>query len=177
MNDIKMGMLCYCCCSFIKACLTLLDPMNCSMSGSSIFHQVSKFVHIHVTSPIKIALSLSSISLFLHGFPLSSEQTNLLSCFQDLKCSLKVTGAFCSITQAVKLQVQILPGRQLLPEIRHTKGSRTWWLGCHILLPTFLLLDKQFSGLSLLKTLIYNIQLHHSYTTWSINDQKWEAHL
>ena len=35
-------------CSVTKLCLTLCDPMDCSMPGSSVLHYLLKFVQIHV---------------------------------------------------------------------------------------------------------------------------------
>ena len=37
-----------CCCSVAKFCLTLWNPMDCSMPGSSVFYYVPEFAQIHV---------------------------------------------------------------------------------------------------------------------------------
>ena len=37
-----------CCCSDVKSCLTLCDPMGCSMPGSPAFHYFLKFAQICV---------------------------------------------------------------------------------------------------------------------------------
>ena len=37
-----------CCCSVAKSCLTLCDPMNCSMPGFPIFHYLPEFARTHV---------------------------------------------------------------------------------------------------------------------------------
>ena len=37
-----------CCCSFTKSCLTLWDPMDCSMSGFPVLHYLLEFVQTHV---------------------------------------------------------------------------------------------------------------------------------
>ena len=37
-----------CCCSVTQSCPTLCDPMDCSMSGSSVLHYLLKFAQIHV---------------------------------------------------------------------------------------------------------------------------------
>ena len=37
-----------CCCSVAKLCLTLCDPMNCSMPGSSVLFYLLEFAQIHV---------------------------------------------------------------------------------------------------------------------------------
>ena len=36
------------CCSVAKECLTLCDPMDSSMPGSSVFHYLLEFAQIHV---------------------------------------------------------------------------------------------------------------------------------
>ena len=36
-----------CCCLIAKSCLTLCDPMDCSMPGFSVFHYLPKFPQIH----------------------------------------------------------------------------------------------------------------------------------
>ena len=40
--------LCHCCCSVTKLCLTLCDPMNCCLPASSVLHYFPEFAHIHV---------------------------------------------------------------------------------------------------------------------------------
>ena len=37
-----------CCCSVAKSCLTLCDPMDCSMPGSSVLHYLSEFAQTQV---------------------------------------------------------------------------------------------------------------------------------
>ena len=37
-----------CCCSVAKLCLTLCDPMNCNMPGSSVLFYLLEFAQIHV---------------------------------------------------------------------------------------------------------------------------------
>ena len=37
-----------CCCSVAKSCLTLCDPMDCSMPGSSVLHYLLVFAQVHV---------------------------------------------------------------------------------------------------------------------------------
>ena len=40
---------CYCCCcSVAKLCLTLCNPMDCSMPGSPVLHWILEFAQIHV---------------------------------------------------------------------------------------------------------------------------------
>ena len=38
----------YCCCSITQLCLTLSDPMDCSMSGFPVLHHLPEFAQIHV---------------------------------------------------------------------------------------------------------------------------------
>ena len=40
--------LCCCYCSVTKSCLTLFDPMDCSMPGSSLLHYLPEFAQTHV---------------------------------------------------------------------------------------------------------------------------------
>ena len=54
--------LCYCYCSVIKSCLTLCDPMNCSMSGFLVLYYLPEFAqtHVHwVSDAIKLSHPLS----------------------------------------------------------------------------------------------------------------------
>ena len=37
-----------CCISVVKSCLTLFDPMGCSMPGFSVLHHLPEFAQIHV---------------------------------------------------------------------------------------------------------------------------------
>ena len=37
-----------CCCSFAKLCLTLWDPVDCSISGFLVVHRVLEFAQVHV---------------------------------------------------------------------------------------------------------------------------------
>ena len=38
----------FCCCSVTKSCLTLCDPMDCSMAGFPVLHYLPEFVQIHI---------------------------------------------------------------------------------------------------------------------------------
>ena len=38
----------YCCCSVAQSCLTLCDPIACSMPGSSVFYYLLEFAHTHI---------------------------------------------------------------------------------------------------------------------------------
>ena len=53
-----------CCCSVTKSCLTLCDPVDCSMPGSSILHCLLEFAHIDVHGSVML-----SDHLFLHWPP------------------------------------------------------------------------------------------------------------
>ena len=37
-----------CCCSVVKSCPTLCDPMDCSTPGSSVLYHLLAFAQIHV---------------------------------------------------------------------------------------------------------------------------------
>ena len=50
------------CCSVTQLCLTLSDPMDCSVSGSSVLHYLLKFAQIHVQDAIQPSCPLSSLS-------------------------------------------------------------------------------------------------------------------
>ena len=39
---------CFCCCSVTQLCLTLCDPMNCSMPGLPVHRQLPQFTQTHV---------------------------------------------------------------------------------------------------------------------------------
>ena len=47
LSPVKGGC-CYCSCSVAKACLTLCDPVDCSIQGSSVFHCLPAFAQIRV---------------------------------------------------------------------------------------------------------------------------------
>ena len=38
----------YCCCSVIKLCLTLCDPMDCNTPGCHVLHYLLEFAQVHV---------------------------------------------------------------------------------------------------------------------------------
>ena len=46
-NSISLSRICSCF-SVAQLCLTLHDPMDCSMPGSSVLHHLLEFVQIHV---------------------------------------------------------------------------------------------------------------------------------
>ena len=43
-------LLSFCCCSLTKLCLTLCDPMECSMPGHPVHHQLPELAQTHVQS-------------------------------------------------------------------------------------------------------------------------------
>ena len=46
-GQIKL-LLCFCCsCSVANSCLTLCDPMNCSIPGLPVLHHLPEFAQIH----------------------------------------------------------------------------------------------------------------------------------
>ena len=64
-----------CVCSITKSCLTLCDPMDCSMPGLSVHHQLPELAQIHVhrvSDAIQPSHPLSSPSL--PAFSLSQHQ-------------------------------------------------------------------------------------------------------
>ena len=60
-------------CSFAQSCPTLCDPMNCSMPGLPVHHQLPEFIQTHVHWVSDTANHLSSVVPFshLHSFPAS----------------------------------------------------------------------------------------------------------
>ena len=84
-------------CSPAKSCLTLCDPMNCSLLGSSVVHYLPDFVQIHVHW-IGDAVSLSHALLLpsrcaLQSFPVSG--SFLMS--QFLTSGSQSTGSSASV--------------------------------------------------------------------------------
>ena len=47
-EHIVKSTICCCCRSVAKSCLTLCDPMDCSMPGSSVLHYLPEFAQIHI---------------------------------------------------------------------------------------------------------------------------------
>ena len=39
---------CTCCCSVAQLCLTLCDPVECSMPGLPVPHHLLEFAHVHI---------------------------------------------------------------------------------------------------------------------------------
>ena len=61
-----------CCCSVIQLCLTLCDPMDCSMPGFPVLRQLQEFAQIHVhwvSDAIQSYCPLSSFPLLPSIFP------------------------------------------------------------------------------------------------------------
>ena len=68
-----LGIIC-CCCSFAKLCPTLCNPMECSMSGSSILHysqSLLKFMFIKLVMLFNHLILCPSYSFCLQSFPAS----------------------------------------------------------------------------------------------------------
>ena len=63
-----------CCCSVAKSCLTLCDPMDCSISGFPVLHQLPELTQTHVhwvsdaiqTSHLLSSPSTPTFNLFQH---------------------------------------------------------------------------------------------------------------
>ena len=130
-----MNFCCYCC-SVAKLCLTLCDPMDCSMPGSSILHYLLELVQIHVIELVMLSnhLILCYLLLLLPSiFPgikvfsnesdlrfrwpkywsfsfsisLSSEYSGLIS-FRIDWFDLAFQGTFKSLLQHTSLKASIL---------------------------------------------------------------------
>ena len=64
----------HCCCSITKSCLTLCDPMDCSMPGFPVLHYLLDFAqtHVHwVSDAIQPSSSIASFSSCPHPSPAS----------------------------------------------------------------------------------------------------------
>ena len=60
-------------CSVTKLCSTLCDPVDCSMSGSSVLHYILEFAQIHVRR-VSDAIKLSHPLLSSYSFILDLSQ-------------------------------------------------------------------------------------------------------
>ena len=60
----------FCCCSVAKSCLTLCDPMDCSMPGFLVLHYLPKFAQTHCIESVILSnhLNLCCPLLFLPSF-------------------------------------------------------------------------------------------------------------
>ena len=47
-ESLSFGVISYCCCSVAQSCLTLCDPMDCSMPGFPILHHLPELAQTHV---------------------------------------------------------------------------------------------------------------------------------
>ena len=72
------GLVCYvaiadwynvCCCSVAKSCLTLWDPIDCSMPGFPVLHYLPEFAQTHVHWIMSISSSSTLFSFCLQSFP------------------------------------------------------------------------------------------------------------
>ena len=62
----------YCCCSVIKLCPALCNPMNCSTPGFPVLHYLPEFAQIHVHwCYLTISPSAAPFSFCLQSFPAS----------------------------------------------------------------------------------------------------------
>jgi len=79
------------CCSVYKSCPTLCDPMDCCMSGFSVFHYLPKFaqIHVHWVGDLTISSSATPFS-----FCLSLSQHQVL--FQWISSSHQVVKSSAS---------------------------------------------------------------------------------
>ena len=69
--DIWLYIIC-CCCSVVKLCLTLCNPMKCSMPGFPVLHYIPKLAQTHVYwtgDTIQPSHSLSPLLLLPPIFP------------------------------------------------------------------------------------------------------------
>ena len=85
-----------CCCSVAKSCLTLCDPVDCSMSDFPVLHYLAEFAQTHVrwvSDAIQPSHSLLSPSP--PGFSLSQKQ----GLIQWISSS-------CQVAKALELQLQ-----------------------------------------------------------------------
>ena len=46
-DRLTLGIFCCCCCSVAKSCPTIRDPMDCSMPGFPVHHQLPEFAQTH----------------------------------------------------------------------------------------------------------------------------------
>ena len=77
-DRLTLGIFC-CCCSVAKSCPTIRDPMDCSMPGFPVHHQLPEFAqtHAHWVSDCPPTISSSVIPFFscLHSFPASGSSS------------------------------------------------------------------------------------------------------
>ena len=86
--------------SITQSCLTLCDPMNCSMPGFSVYHQLLEIAQTHVhrvsdTNQPTISFSLVPFSSCLQSFPASG--------------SFLMSQPFASGVQSIGASASILP--------------------------------------------------------------------
>ena len=87
-----------CCCSVTWLCLTLCNPMNCSMPGSSVFHCLPEFgqTHVHwVNDAIYHLILCCTFSFGLQSFPVSG--------------SFPLSQLFSSGGQSIRASASVLP--------------------------------------------------------------------
>ena len=90
----SQNVLLYCSFSVAQSCLILCNPINCSMSGSSVLHSFLEFAHSCPLSQWCYLTISSSFSFSLQSFPASGSFQDLMSLF------------FSSETTVLELQLQ-----------------------------------------------------------------------
>ena len=71
----QLAVSCCCCCSVTQSCLTLCDPLDCSMPGFPVLHDLLEPAQTHVqwvgdsTESSTISSSVIPLSSCLHSFP------------------------------------------------------------------------------------------------------------
>ena len=94
----------YCCCSVTKSCLTLCNPVNCSLWG---------FPVLHVSCSLLILISIESVSQVSH--PTISSSVISFSCFQSFPASGSFPMSWCftssgqSIGDSTSASASVLP--------------------------------------------------------------------
>ena len=80
----------YCCCSVTESCLTLCDPMGCSMPGLQVSQSLLKLMSIELVMPCNHLVLCCPLLLLLSIFPsirLFSKNRLFISCGQNIGVS------------------------------------------------------------------------------------------
>ena len=88
-------LLSFCCCSLTKLCLTLCDPMECSMPGHPVHHQLLEFAQTHVQSVMPSNHLILCHSLFF-----------LPSVFPGIRIFSKESGSLHELAKVLEFQLQ-----------------------------------------------------------------------
>ena len=114
-----------CCCSVAKLCLTLYNPINCSMPGFPVHHQLPEFSQTHVYWVVSDAIQPSH--------PLSFPSPLALN-FSQHQGLIQWVGSLHHGAKILKLQHQffqlIFRADFLFPGESHGQ-RRTWWAIVH----------------------------------------------